>query len=417
MSCLEQSVSQQVMTNLEKMFASFGESLIRKLSEKYSFDYEEGMRYVGLSDVKLKRTQVSKKQEKSEKSSEKSNKSEERLIPSIILPFCGKINESWCNGLRPNHDLYTQCTGIRMKSGSYCKTCQKQADSSSSGKPKYGTIQDRMEQGEDFEVGGKKPVNYGNVMEKEKISREAAEAEALKFGWTIPEDQFEKQAKAGRGRPKTEKSEKKKELKADGEEVEKKGRGRPKKEKKLVSNNKSGDDVIAALVAKAKASNAEVVSEECEALAAVVPGAAGASVIGVKSADNKNKSEETSDKKITKVVKKVNDKEAKAKADADAKAKADADAKAKADADAKANADAEAKAKAKSDELSEEDVESDSEVEVEVKKWVHNGKTYLKSTHNKVYDIKTQEVVGIWNANTDTIEEDPDNGSDEDSDE
>ena len=387
------------------MFVSFGESLIRKLSESYSFDYEEGLRYAGLSDIKLTRAGVSKKLEKS---SEKSSKQSERLVPSFILPFCGKINENWCNGLRANRELYTQCTGVRVKGGSYCKTCQKQSDSSSTGKPKCGTIQDRMEQGEDFEVSGKKPVNYGNVMEKEKISREAAEAEALKFGWTIPEGQFEKVAKAGRGRPKTSKCENKKSLKvSDGEQVEKKGRGRPKKDKKLLSNNKCGDDVIAALVAKAKASNAVGVpdSEECEAVAVavhvvpvpVVPVAAAAvvpvPVIGVKSAD----------KKTTKVVKKVNDKESKSKADADAEAKANA----------KADADGKAKAEAASKELSEEDVDSGSDVEVEVKKWLHKGKAYLKSTHNKVYDIKTQSVIGIWDPNTDTIEEVTDSASDD----
>ena len=406
MSCLEQmsfSVSDQMMSSLEKMFVSFGEGLIRKVSAKYSFDYDECLRYVGLSDIKLTRHQVSIKGEKSEKSCKQSECM--RIVPSFILPFCGKINENWCNGLRANRELYTQCTGVRVKGGSYCKTCQKQSESSSSGKPKCGTIQDRMEQGDDFEVSGKKPVNYGNVMEKEKISREAAEAEALKFGWTIPEDQFEKVAKAGRGRPKTTKCENKKSLKVSDEgQVEKKGRGRPKKDKKLVSNNKCGDDVIAALVAKAKASNAVAVpeSEECEAVAEVpvvpvpvVPVAVPVSVIGVKSAD----------KKTTKVVKKVTDKESKSKAEAEAKSKA------------KAEVESKSKVEAATKELSEEDVDSDSDVEVEVKKWVHKGKAYLKSTHNKVYDIKTQAVIGIWDPNTDTIEEVDDSASDDESDE
>jgi len=55
----------------------------------------------------------------------------------------------------------------------------------------------------------------------------------------------------------------------------------------------------------------------------------------------------------------------------------------------------------------EPDRESSSgeEVEVDVKPWYHKGKKYLKSSVNRVYDAKTQERIGIWNEEEDTIEE------------
>jgi hypothetical protein len=53
---------------------------------------------------------------------------------------------------------------------------------------------------------------------------------------------------------------------------------------------------------------------------------------------------------------------------------------------------------------SEEDSEEE-EVEVEVSNWEHKGKKYLKSSNHKVYDIKTQKSIGIWNEEEDTIEE------------
>jgi hypothetical protein len=36
--------------------------------------------------------------------------------------------------------------------------------------------------------------------------------------------------------------------------------------------------------------------------------------------------------------------------------------------------------------------------------WKYKGKNYLKSSDNRVYDIKTQERIGKWNMNTNQIE-------------
>ncbi len=48
---------------------------------------------------------------------------------------------------------------------------------------------------------------------------------------------------------------------------------------------------------------------------------------------------------------------------------------------------------------------SGEEKEVIVSRWEYKGKNYLKSSDNRVYDIKTQKRIGIWNEEEDTIEE------------
>ena len=88
----------------------------------------------------------------------------------------------------------------------YCKTCQTQADRSATGKPTYGTVEDREAVGilEYVDPKGKQTLPYANVMQKLNISREDVEAEAKEFAEllgtdTIPEEHFVvREAKRGR---------------------------------------------------------------------------------------------------------------------------------------------------------------------------------------------------------------------------
>jgi hypothetical protein len=386
----------------EKQLASsitgFTSRAVEFLAEKYGFDYEEALRSLELENTTVKRgVKTGPKKEKKEKA--------EKVIrntPSIPLPFCGAVCDEWCKGIRLNHSLYTQCT-MEPADGEFCKTCQKQADKNE-GAPTYGHIRDRVEKGADFrDPKGKPVVNYGNVMEKLNISKEAATEEAAKFGWEIPEDQFEVK-KAQRGRPKKDTSASDTDSE-NGEVKEKKPRGRPKKEKKVISAS-VGDDLIANLVAKANEqsdadaqSSDEAVAEEPVAKPAKAP-----------KKPKMTDEEKAKAKELKKAKAELAKIEAKAKAEAEAKAKAEAEAKAKAEAEAKAKAEAEAKAKAEAeekaaeelviDELSDdEEEEEDEEEELEVCKWEHEGKTYLKEMGDfpqTLYDPETQEEVGTW---------------------
>ena len=163
-----------------------------------------------------------------------------RAKPEMQLPFCGVIEESWCMGIRFNHGLHTQCTNGPVSGGKYCTTCLKSAKNSASGKPTYGDITDRLT-GELLEYRdpkGKQTTCYANVAAKMGLDLEKAQAEAQKFGWTIPEDQLTVKV-VKRGRPA---SNKPKVVKTKGK------RGRPAKK---ATPKATMDDQIAALVAEA----------------------------------------------------------------------------------------------------------------------------------------------------------------------
>ena len=181
------------------------------------------------------------KKVRSSKKSESKEVSKVRCKPEMLLPFCGVVEESWCNGIRYNHGLHTQCTNGPVSGGKYCATCAKSAKNSASGKPTYGDISDRME-GELLafrDPKGKQTQCYANVAAKMGLDIEKAKAEAEKFGWTIPEDQLTvKVVKRGRPAKKAPKV-----VKAKGK------RGRPAKVVKTTKT--SMDEQIAQLVAEA----------------------------------------------------------------------------------------------------------------------------------------------------------------------
>jgi hypothetical protein len=181
------------------------------------------------------------KKVRSSKKSERNDGCKVKRKPEILLPFCGVVEETWCNGIRYNHGLHTQCTNVPLSGGKYCMTCGKSAKNSASGKPTYGDISDRME----CELlafrdpKGKQTQCYANVVAKMGLNMEKAKAEAEKFGWKIPEDQQTlKVVKRGRPAKKGPKV-----AKAKGK------RGRPVKVVKTTTN--SMDEQIAQLVAEA----------------------------------------------------------------------------------------------------------------------------------------------------------------------
>ena len=227
---------------IERKWAEVGNILgghiVKELSKKYKFDGAEALEHLKLN--------VKVVEERGKKDTNTKKKT------SIPLPFCFTINETTCHAIRLNHGLYTQCTNLHSEENGenpVCSTCKRQLEKNSNGAPTYGYVTERMNMGETFrDPKGKSPVNYGNIMEKLKISRSEAEREATNQGVTIPENQFEVK-KSQRGRPKKDTTA----VDTSGSEEEivqpEKQRGRPKKEKKVVSSN-TGDDMINDLVNK-----------------------------------------------------------------------------------------------------------------------------------------------------------------------
>ena len=219
---------------LRAMLMKSGCQIVQELSEKYKFDYEEGVKHLKLEERKIKKEGVVKEQSK------------------MVLPFCGVKCIGNCEAIRLNHGLYTQCTkdGTEVINGnSVCKTCLNQIEKNSNEKPTYGYIDERVNDGARFrDPKGKAPVRYANIMEKLNISRADAEKEAAKQGLTIPEDEFEIK-KVQRGRPKKDTTAP--DTSGSEDEPIKKPRGRPKKVKQVVSAS-AGEELIKDLVNKSQ---------------------------------------------------------------------------------------------------------------------------------------------------------------------
>jgi chemotaxis protein histidine kinase CheA len=212
--------------------------MVKILSEKYGFDYQEAVGH--LEEVsKLLKEEEDKKKLK------------------FKLPFCNEEIAGFCCAIRPNGGLYTQCMNVPHGTEKYCKTCLKNAVN---GEPQHGDISDRINNPDWVSEKGKKPLRYSKIMKNIKIddqpvSQVEVEKEAARFGLTIPETEFEVE-KSRKGRPPKATSPKK-------DEPAKK-RGRPKKEKPIANNTneESGEDLIAKLVAEAKLENDKESSEE-----------------------------------------------------------------------------------------------------------------------------------------------------------
>ena len=387
----------------------FSIACIHALADHFKFDAADAIAHLGIAEeVNVKKSAGRKKGEGKVKAIKADiEPKSKRETPAFPLPWTGSPVEGWCNGLRLNHGLHSQCCMVPLDGGDYCKTCQGQADKNASGKPTYGCVADRMSC-ELLEYrdpkGGKATVPFANVMSKLSITREAAEAEAEKFGLSIPEEHFvEKSAK--RGRPKKSSSADTSDTdSSSGDDVEKKKRGRPKKEKKVVAAS-VGDDLIATLVkqatapSKSKKSKLEVAkvdssdsdsgdsdasdksqrkAEKLEALTAEFKELA--AKIGVADADVPTKigdlTKRIADfkreiKAMSKTAEKVAKEavaEAKAEVKAKAKAEKEAEAEAKAIAKAKAKAEKEAEAEAKAEAKAKKDAEKEAKAKAKAEK-------------------------------------------------
>ena len=420
----------------------FAQVVVKALSEKYGFDESDALKHLELEKVGVARKATAPKAPKAPKAS----KAPKMLVPSMALPFCGVVMEDWCKGIRPNHELFTQCTMAPKKGGFYCATCCGQAETNDTDKPTHGDIRDRKEGGEEWRTpAGKQPMNYGNVMAKRKIDKDAAIAEATAFGWEIPEAQFEvKSRKAGRPKsPSTSDTE---------DESPKKKRGRPSKKKTLVSGD--ADDFIGKLVSSvgnASDTSSDGSSSEDESVAPVeetkeAEEVVVAPVVETKEAEEKpeevvvapmvetKEAEEKPDeavvetkeaeekpvetekkaKKVKKAKPELSDeeKEAKKKAAAEKRKATAAKKKAeKAEAAAKKAAEPVVEAEEVSsseDELASQpdaDVESDDEGVASCDSFEFEGTTYLKDNDGTVYknDVSNPQEVGKWDKEKECI--------------
>jgi hypothetical protein len=372
-------------------------TMLKDVCARNELNFEEECRLTGISDgisVVSEELVVEKTKKMSTPAASTAVKTRNGKIP---LPFTGVANDACCSGLKHNEGLMTQCRVLRKGGEDFCKTCKNQADKNGSNVPIYGCIQDRMK-GDMFEYvapNGERPTAYSSVMVKFNLTEEMVQEEAAKMNIVIDKRHFEKvedTSSARRGRPKASKDDET----SSKETVSR--RGRPKKDNKVVEL--VDGDLFAYMVAQqdtpvvaAAAAAVEVVAEEAKVVVD----------------DKADKKAEKEAKKAEKEAKKA-EKEAK-KAAKEAKKAVEEQALKKAEeveeevVEEKKVVVAEKKVVVEEKKVVVEEKKVEEEVKDTVKRFVFEGKTYLRSPQSGIiYDESTSEELGEWNAKTNSID-------------
>ena len=88
------------------------QKIVQFLSEEYKFDADEACEKVKKNQDKLNIPQKKTK-----------TKTEEQTRPKVVLPFCGMVQQNWCQMFAELRIIYT-VFAAKSKDSSYCKTCQ-----------------------------------------------------------------------------------------------------------------------------------------------------------------------------------------------------------------------------------------------------------------------------------------------------
>jgi hypothetical protein len=208
--------SATVSTVLSKALNAFSrellENTITAIAQKHNLDVAETLREFMPDNFTLetkRETKCESKTVKEKKANHVPTKTEKHPVPvkteqpKFVLPWCNKINEDWCSALRANYGLYTQCTMPPKPGENFCKTCTKHVQQAPDGIPPCGTVQSRMSVSclEYRDPKGKKASLYSAYMKKNNLTPEMVRDEAIKFGFTVPDEQLNT-VSSGRGRPK-----------------------------------------------------------------------------------------------------------------------------------------------------------------------------------------------------------------------
>jgi hypothetical protein len=221
--CVEMSVTSLLLKTLENATREYARGCVTRCASLYGFDSSEALTALNLENLAIqvremkkrstgKKTKAAKVEKPVKEKAVKEKKAKAVKVvaykPSIPLPFVSSmVSEDGCHGLAFNGGLFTQCQKIRMSQSSYCKGCQSEADSSASGMPNNGTVEQRQACGlmEFRDSKGRGPIAYSKIMEKQNITRDVVETEAGKLNIVIDDAHFvveEKKVKEAAGRPK-----------------------------------------------------------------------------------------------------------------------------------------------------------------------------------------------------------------------
>ena len=368
-------------------------NIVKVLGSAYGFSWSEGMLLLegkGLrSDMVLEGSVSGSGSGSVSVSGSGSVVKEKYEKPKIMLPWTGKRKEKWCNALKPNGGLLSQCSNEGKKDG-FCTTHHKEL--TEKGKLRCGTVDDRLKadkEGVTFlnPSNGKAAEVYAVYMAKAKIKKEDAIAEATRLGLTIPEKEFV---------------------------IPEKKKGRPKKAKK---NGTKGEDELSKLINRVVA--AKDTSSESESDPSPEP---------VTTEPVKEPTPEPVKEPSPEPVKEPTPEPLKEPTPEPVKEPSPEPVKEPTPEPVKEPTPEPVKEPTPepvntSDELQAEEPDPDYDAEtededdcVEVKIWFHNGTKYLKDAYNQVYDVETQDIIGTYVEDTDKIQPKVDVSSDEEED-
>lgn len=336
-------IKSSLIDTITKLIIESNIKIVEKCAEIHGFDVAETLRQLCLENIKIN-VEKAKKSVTKPKAGDKHKVSNKSQIP---LPFIGSlVDYTLCNALTYNKGLFTQCLKKQSESSIYCKKCI-ETIGHVSGTPICGTVQQRLSNGlyEFKDSKGRSPISYLKFLEKQKRTVDDALEEATRLNVNIDEIHF---------RP---------------IEVVKAPRGRPKKAVVEVNANKPADLYAAVLPVEKdvtkKPKKGKLSDEEKEAN---------------KLALKKKREEAKAAKEQEKNVAKEQEKQEKIK---------------------KQNtAPVEPTVVSKKPDTKEPEI-------IIVKKFVHNGVTYKRSSDNILYSLEPKDgqpqIIGKWDPETETI--------------
>ena len=411
-------VTSLLTKTLENVAKDLSIRCINELASRHGFDASEEIRRLGLENLSLIRKEMAKKSGKKSKSEKKEKIPKEKKVV-FPLPFISDlVNLKGCQGLAYNRGLFTQCAKKCMESGSYCNSCQAEADKNASGQPDCGTINERLSTDLYLfkDPKGRSPTPYPTFLDKLKLTIDQAQEAAGKLSISIPDEHLAvgEKPKKTKGRPKKTgvvEAENVTDLFAkltaldDIEEVTEDGEDTPVKQKKAklsdeekAAKKKALEDERAAKkadreakIAKEKAEREAKIAEEKaerEAKIAQEKELKEAKKVLEKAAKEAKRAQEKADKESKKVLEKA------AKEAKQAQEKADNEAK-----------------RTQSNVVAVP-TEND-KPKVTVTRVNIDGTMYLKSSTNILYDLATKEEIGLWDEKTKTILPMPDEEEEE----
>lgn len=362
--------------------------IIRSLADKYDFDSMEAFHY-------LKEQGIIKQNKKTTTKNTKNT----YFKPSIILPFINLKQDNWCNGIKLNHGLYTQCTMKKTKDSIYCKTCLKQSESNATGKPNAGNIDDRINLQDQWrDPKGKAPISFGkyiskNTLDIQEVTKQLIQAYQLPDDYIIPDSILTDNKPEKRGRkPKVNvsdsESETETQTQTQTETKQKKTRGRPRKTvKKIVSN--TGDDIISQLVQQAQQQQ-----EQDDITPPSSPISTPKAPKKVK--QNKITQKQNDDAKNAGIVASQKIQQQEIQQQEDEQEIVEETQQQEIVEETQDEEIVEETQDEHEDQDQDQDEDEDEETEVQVIKFTIQDKQYLKDQENNIYDIHTQEHIGMW---------------------